>query len=81
MPNCRYDSKHQTEDESLNAKLKKNMMALNVILNNDGSECQTKKLITSNTKNEAPNAQTELTALNARNVALNTENVAMNARS
>ena len=40
-----------------------------------------KKLITLNTKDEALNAQTKLTALNFRNVALNVEKVAMNARS
>ena len=40
-----------------------------------------KKLIILNTKDEALNAQIELTALNTRNVALNVENVANNARS
>ena len=40
-----------------------------------------KKLITLNTKDEALNAQTKLTALNSMNVALNVEKVAMNARS
>ena len=40
-----------------------------------------KELITLNTKDEALNAQTKLTALNTWNVALNAEKVAMNARS
>ena len=40
-----------------------------------------KKMITLNTKDKGLNAQTELTALNTRNVSLNTEKVAMNARS
>ena len=30
------------EDAALNVKWKMDMMALNVILNNDGSKCQTK---------------------------------------
>ena len=40
-----------------------------------------KKSITLNTKDEALNAQTKLTALNARNVTLNVKNVANNDRS
>ena len=39
-----------------------------------------KKLITSNNKNKALNAQTELTALNARSIALNARNVALNTK-
>ena len=37
-------------------------------------------MITLNTKDEALNAQTKLTDLNARNVALKAEKVAVNAR-
>ena len=40
-----------------------------------------KKSITLKTKDEALNAQTELTALNTRNVTLDAKKVATNARS